>query len=1370
MILFTESKANHILGGDLTYSNIGPNQYLFTLTVYRDCSGNLLDPAYTLNYKSASCNLPTSSITVNKVGLPQEVSVTCPSRQNSCNGGGELGIQKQTYTGIITLPQSCNDWVISWDPGASSRRNSTIKNIVDAVNQNFYLEAKINNTVIKNNNSPVFSGMAFSYLFLNQKGTINSNATDIDGNELKYKNTTPKTGASTNVTYNTGFTSISPVSTSSTSTFNTTTGELTTTPTIIEQSVTAVVVEEYQDGIMIGSVMRDLQIITLDVNNINPIISGINNTSLDSLTACAGDIIDFNIYGSDSDINPTQKLSVTWDNGIPLNTGNGIDGFTTKGSNNNDTTNFKWKSNNSASGLYTFTMKISDDYCPIVGATVKTFKIRIHPKPTFNLGNDTTLNCTDTKLLTPFNLKGKAPYVYSWDNEASTNQINVFSGNYSLTITDANNCSYTDNISIKSGIVANFSIDSLCANSPSKFTDNSFSKSGSTITKWDWNFDDVASGINNTSLLQNPSHTFVSTRDISVKLKIEDEFGCKGDTTLNFHICEKPLPDFKIIDTCKRKPATMLDLTQVNGGCGIMKYEMTFVHQTTFKVETANYTFPIFPEYLPGQPDRKDLSKWLPADSGRYQVTMVATNENGCKNKVIKNVYIRPQPIVSLLEKDYHFKCNKPDTSLHILDTMTVKSKLPFNKFTWDPLKIVWSIPSNPPKIDSLTIHINKSGFYSVKVTDMFGCDSVESVDIDKTISPNIISRPYCKQGQQVKFIDKSTSNWLITSREWDFGDNNNIVLSGNDTTILNTKHLYASDNTYTVRYKITDSTTCSDTMSIKVLVNTLTNTFNASPSPVCVNSPINIKSRTGNYINNTNWNFGDGNTRFLLPAQMSTVGGKLVYNGTYSYTTFGTGNYDIILTTIYNDELCVIRDTSKITLFPELKINLADPIGLCANLPTQINATRTSGNPVTKWTWGFHYKDSKFPFKDTLLDSLNIPVVDNIGKTLSGQRYTYTKGGNYFINLNVVNSDGCEVKFERKLFRILDLPVPNFCISDSCVTNPTKFYLFCGVKPEVSINKYEWNFGDGNKSAEKDTAIHIYNNVGTFPVSVTISDTNYRCSKSYSRNLSLKSVAFPVFKADTVCYKLNTTFIDKSTTIVGDTIINWKWKFGDGDSSNIQSPIHNYKNPGTYNVILSATNKGKNCTKDYNYPVIVRPNPIAGFTFDALNSTAQMPILFTDSSSSDVQSWNYNFGDNTANSTDKNAVHSFKNPGVYQIKQEVTNQYGCKDDITKPLDLNIYLIFPDIFSPNKDGLNDIFHPITRGVQKIDEIKLYNRWGELIWETSGEMDEKWNWKDHSWDGTYNGEDQPIGVYVYYARAKSFVGDDIKIQGKVTIIR
>ena len=397
IFLLPKANANHILGGDLTYVNVGPNQYKFTLTVYRDCAGNQLDNAYTLNYKSATCKPTASSFVVSKVGAPEEVSISCPSRPNTCNGGSEIGIQRQVYTGTVTLPSACTDWVISWDPGETSKRNENIKNIKDAVLQNFYLEAKINNAAVNNNNSPTFSGMAFSYLFSNQLGTINSTATDVDGNELKYKLITPKTGANTTVTYNTGFTANSPVSTSTTATFNTNTGDLSLTPTKVETSVTAVVVEEYKNGVLIGSVMRDLQIITLDVKNANPILSGINNTSSDSIKVCAGDDANFDIYGSDSDI-PTQNLTVTWNNGITLSPGNGFDGFTTKGTKGKDTTTFKWKTPSNANGLYTFTVKLTDDNCPLVGATTKTYKIRVYPKPLFNLGNDTTINCTAKKL------------------------------------------------------------------------------------------------------------------------------------------------------------------------------------------------------------------------------------------------------------------------------------------------------------------------------------------------------------------------------------------------------------------------------------------------------------------------------------------------------------------------------------------------------------------------------------------------------------------------------------------------------------------------------------------------------------------------------------------------------------------------------------------------------------------------------------------------------------------------------------------------------------------------------------------------------------------------------------------------------------
>ena len=184
---------------------------------------------------------------------------------------------------------------------------------------------------------------------------------------------------------------------------------------------------------------------------------------------------------------------------------------------------------------------------------------------------------------------------------------------------------------------------------------------------------------------------------------------------------------------------------------------------------------------------------------------------------------------------------------------------------------------------------------------------------------------------------------------------------------------------------------------------------------------------------------------------------------------------------------------------------------------------------------------------------------------------------------------------------------------------------------------------------------------------------------------------------------------------------------------------------------------------------MIVKPSPIAGFTYNTMTVTAQKPILFTDSSSTDVIKWLYNF-ENGKISEEENPTNTFPYSGIYKIKQTVTNEHQCIDEITKEIDLNIYLLFPTGFSPNGDGLNDYFHPILRGVKSIDEIKLYNRWGELIWETSGEIGNDWDWSKHSWDGKYKGEDQPIGVYVYYASANSHLGEPVKIQGKITLIR
>ena len=1375
MLLVPEAKANHILGGELTYVNVSANTYKFTLTIYRDCSGEILDPIYYLNYKSTLCGVSSTTFPVNQVGNPVEVSIICPSKKSTCNGGGEIGIQKQIYTGTITLPKTCTDWVISWDPGDASKRNSAITNIVNPINQKFYIEAKINNSKISSNNSPSFSGMAFSYLFIGQKGTINTTATDIDGNDLTYKITTPKTSATATVSYLSGFSAVSPISTSTPATFNNSTGELTLSPKAIENSVTAIIVEEYKDGEFIGSVTRDLQIITLSNTNTLPTLSGINNTSLDSMRICAGDKVDFKIYGSDIDV-PFQNLTVSWNNGISLNN-NSFDGLTTTGALGKDTTSFKWETPSSANGLYTFTVNLKDDYCPIVGATSKTYKIRVFPKPTFNLANDTTISCADTKILNVFNLKGKSPYQYVWDNGEKTSSIKAGPGNYKLTITDANNCFYQDSISIKSGIFVNFKYDSLCAGSPTNFTDLSNGINGSRITKWNWNFGDPTTGNLNSSSLQNPTHQFPNEGSFNVKLIAEDDSGCIGDTTLKLHLCAKPLPDFEIVDTCKRKPATMKDLTAVNG-CSIKRYEMTFVQQVTQKVEKASYDYPPPPAYFPGQPKRELLKSWLPADSGTYKVTMVAINENGCRNSIQKNVYIRPQPIVVLRESDYAFRCNQPDTALQVLDTATVKSKLPSNKSVWEPLKLIWKkydeLIYNDAKTlpnDSLKIHVKGNGFYAVKVTDMFGCDSVESVNILKKIDASFSNRPYCTAGQEVKFLDYSVSNLEITSREWDFGDGNSTITAGADTSVLNVKHLYGADGIYTVKLKLTNESTCTDTASIKVLVNTLDNTFRVGPSPVCLNSPVNIKSRTGAYIDTLYWTFGDGVSSKISQNGMTTTNEKSVYNGTHTYTKFGTGKYDINLGTLYNKRQCYVTDKAPIELFPELKVKLSVR-NLCAHLPTRLEAERSEGNKVKDWKWNIFYQDSNPPYLTTKIDSIDISAND--AGVSNQQIKTFTKGGNYFIDLKATNTDGCDVNIKQQLVRILDLPTPFFCADQTCATLPTKLSLFCGNKPEVSINKYLWEFPDDNStSSTPDSTIHTFKNAGTFNIKMTIENTFFKCTKSATQPIEIKSVAFPAFIAEPVCLNDTTKFLDKSYTLSGDEIVKWSWNFGEQGSSTteeIPSPKYLYTKAGKYNVTLSVTNKGKNCTKDFETTVVVHPNPTAGFSYDMYNATAQKVMVFKDSSSSDVVKWLYDFGDGSTKSTKQHPDHTYKSPLMYPMKQLVTNQFGCTDSITKNVDLKIYMLFPTGFSPNGDAINNTFYPILRGIQKIDELKLYNRWGELLWETSGEINETWDWKDHSWDGTYQGVEQPMGVYIYYARAKSFIGDDVKVEGKVTIIR
>ncbi|MEZ4929575.1 MAG: gliding motility-associated C-terminal domain-containing protein [Chitinophagales bacterium] len=112
------------------------------------------------------------------------------------------------------------------------------------------------------------------------------------------------------------------------------------------------------------------------------------------------------------------------------------------------------------------------------------------------------------------------------------------------------------------------------------------------------------------------------------------------------------------------------------------------------------------------------------------------------------------------------------------------------------------------------------------------------------------------------------------------------------------------------------------------------------------------------------------------------------------------------------------------------------------------------------------------------------------------------------------------------------------------------------------------------------------------------------------------------------------------------------------------------------------------------------------------------------------------------------------------------TNEFGCisTDDISILLRKeDHYCYFPTAFTPNSDNVNDIYRSICKNVESV-ELRIYNRWGELIY--SGNVADGLS----GWDGIYNGKEQNIDVYTYYAKIKYLNGDTENTSGNFTLIR
>ena len=199
------------------------------------------------------------------------------------------------------------------------------------------------------------------------------------------------------------------------------------------------------------------------------------------------------------------------------------------------------------------------------------------------------------------------------------------------------------------------------------------------------------------------------------------------------------------------------------------------------------------------------------------------------------------------------------------------------------------------------------------------------------------------------------------------------------------------------------------------------------------------------------------------------------------------------------------------------------------------------------------------------------------------------------------------------------------------------------------------------------------------------------------------------------ICTGDSIQFTNLTTGIVAT---EFNWTFGDGSVSTMENPSKIYSKSGVFDVRLFLKNDN-GCEGETNKPAYVRvvESPLAAFTFtpdepDYFNSEL---TFVNNSTAATTYDWDFGNGQRSVNVSE---TIDYGDTGTFMVSLIATNSIGCSDTTSQVIFIkDIYkLNIPDAFTPNEDGINDIFEPVGRGVVTM-ETTITNRWGEIVFET-----------------------------------------------------
>ncbi len=810
-------------------------------------------------------------------------------------------------------------------------------------------------------------------------------------------------------------------------------------------------------------------------------------------------------------------------------------------------------------------------------------------------------------------------------------------------------------------------------------------------------------GDGGTSTLQNPSHSFPGLGTYNVSLTVT-----YGACT---HTYSQPVrvlnenPDLQGIPNpiCKEVPG-LFRATNLNNA-NIAGYSWDMGDGTTL---TGNDT--VYHAYL---------------NTGNYTLRLITTDVNGCRDTVIKTNYLRVNGPIAGFIAPVTSGCE--GLQVNFQDQSTNDGVNPITQWQWNfgdgTIQNFSAPPFNHLYADT--------GTFSVQliVTDQFGCrDTLVRPSYVVTTDPTVTfstSTVFTCPGAPVHFNVNATGQGITYL--WDFGDG-----GSSNQAIPSPPHAYANTGVYTVKLFVTDQYGCADSLvrPSYITVDEPIADFSMEDS-ISSCSPFEVKfTNLSTYYYAQTWDFGDGTT-------------STVQSPTHYYSSPGTYQVRLI---IQSAGTCFDTVFKTVRLYDTIGTRIDySPFAGCK--PQSVDFIATTNGPLN-YIWDFG---------DGQTLTTNNPVLTHV----------YNTFGSFVPKLILEDQTGCLIPVSGIDTIHITGAEANFGVVNGLFCDSGTVQFIDSTTSNDPVNLYQWDFGDGTGS-NATAPSHFYSTPGFYSITLAV-QTQLGCTDTLRIDSLVRVVASPQIgiTGDTAACIFAPVSLNGILQVPDTSQLTWQWVFSNGNTFNGQSPGNQtFSTAGAATATLTATNSS-GCSDQaiqnlriHALPTVTMPPELT----TVVGQSIQIPAVYSGNMTS--YTWT---PPNQLSCTD--CPQPLAGPQVntsYNVSFVDSN--GCTASgsiLIKVLCENANVFLPNTFSPNNDGRNDQFYPRGTGIGTVKVLRIFNRWGEVVFERNNFSA---NQATAGWDGMYKGKRADEGVYVYQLEVYCQNGDLIRLDGNVALIK